>query len=104
MQKKFGAILLGISGFLLPSIAFAAPQTFSDLVHFFIGYINFIIPMVITAAVVLYMRNTATGLYDLSRGKANPDWKASMVWGIVILTMMVSLWGILTIIGVTFGF
>lgn len=97
-------VALGISALLAPSIALAAPQTFAELVGFFVGYINFIIPVIISAAVVIYMKNTATGIYKLKGGKADPDWQQGMLWGIVIITMMVSLWGILSIIAQTLRF
>lgn len=87
---------------LFPAVAFAAPQTFAELVHFIISYINFIIPIIISLAVLLYVRNTAQGLFKMKDGKGDPDWKTGMLWGIIAITLMVSLWGILTILANTF--
>ena len=99
---------LSAAQLLLPVPALAAPRigsspTFNSLVHFFLAYINILIPIAIAAAVVLYMYNTASGIFKLRSGSVDPDWQKGMIWGIVAIFLMVSLWGILTILANTFG-
>lgn len=102
MQKRILTGIFGAFTILVPSIAFGAAKTFIELVANFIDVINIIIPIIISAAVVLYMKNTATGLYNLKGGKVDPDWQKTMLWGIIVITLMVSLWGILSILTNTF--
>jgi len=103
MQRKFSAILLGIFVAALPSFALAAPVTFSDLIYnWLIPYINIGISLILTSAVVIYMKNTASGIFNLRSGKPDPDWQQSMLWGIIILTLMVSIWGVLSVLSNTF--
>lgn len=83
-------------------ISAATPKTFAELVSFLIGYINIIVPLIITAAVVFYMRNTLLGLISLKGGTVDPDWKKGMLWGIGIIFLMVSIWGVLSILAATF--
>ena len=101
MRPTILIISFALSSLLAPSLALAAPTTFAGLVNFFLGYINILIPMIISAAIVIYMKNTATGLYNLKSGKPSPDWQQSMFWGIVVITVMVSIWGILSVLGNT---
>lgn len=102
MQKRTLAVIFGAFSILTPSIALGAAKTFIELVSNFIDVINITIPIIISAAVVLYMKNTATGLYNMKSGKVDPDWQKTMLWGIIIITLMVSLWGILSILTSTF--
>ena len=103
----FGA--LSATSLLLPGAALAASPTlsstsatFKDLVGFLIGYVNIIIPVLIAAAVLFYMKNTAAGIFKLRNGEVDPDWKQSMIWGIVAILLIVSICGILTILANTF--
>lgn len=103
-MHKIAVVVSGAITILSPSIVFAAPKTFSELVAFLIGYINIIIPIIISAAVLLYVRNTASGLWGMREGKADPSWKTGMMWGVITIFFMVSIWGILTILLNTVGF
>ena len=87
---------------LTPLLASAAPQTFAERVGFLIGYINIIIPIIISAAVLCYIYNTGQGMWDRSKGLSDTAWKDGMMWGIITITIMVSIWGILSILANTF--
>lgn len=95
-----------VAVFLAPNLVSAAtqtPQTFEQLVAFIIGYINIIVPIVITLAVVYYMWNTAQGIWTNRTGTIDPDWQKGMVWGLLAIGLMVSIWGVLNILASTFG-
>lgn len=95
MKEKILALVGGVFAVMTPSIAFAAPQTFSDLVAQLISFIDALVPIVVGLTILVYMNNTATGIYKLGQGKADPEWKQGMFWGIIIIAVMVSIWGIL---------
>ena len=105
MKKLSDLVWTGVLAWSTPAIALAAgpPETFGELVGMLLGYINVIVPIVIAGAAVVYMKNTASGLFAMRSGKADPDWQKSMLWGVLIIFLMVSLWGISSILANTFG-
>ncbi|HET8580855.1 MAG TPA: hypothetical protein VFL98_00050 [Candidatus Paceibacterota bacterium] len=106
MTRRSSALLslAPASALLVPALASAAvASTFSGLVSFIVNdFIDLLIPVLISAAVLLYMRNTATGIFKLQKGEVDPNWRRSMLWGIIAIVLMVSLWGILAILAATF--
>ena len=88
--------------FVAPTVAFAAPKTFAGLVAFIVGYINLLIPIIITLAIIYYMWNTVQGMWKLKDGKVDADWSKSMLYGIIAIALMVSIWGVLRILASTF--
>lgn len=94
----YAALIVG-----MPLFAMAAPpKTFGQLVDFLVSYINFIIPIVISAAVLFYVYNTGAGIWKMKGGDPGPDWKQGVLWGVIAITLMVSIWGILSILAATF--
>lgn len=107
MKKQVSGVSYQLSGAVfiilaVPLMASAAPRTFGELVHFLISYINFVIPIIISAAVLLYVYHTGQGIWRMKDGKPDEAWKQGALWGIIAITLMVSLWGILTILANTF--
>lgn len=87
---------------LTPQVAFAAPETFEGLVRLVVDIINIIIPVLIAAAVAIFFWNTASVIFDASKGQSNTDKRTAIIWGIAILFVMVSIWGILNLLANTF--
>lgn len=104
MRKKYITTLL-ISIISAPGILFAAPTAFSDLVNKFIDIINTIVPILISLAMVLFFFHTGKGIFGHAKdsGQAQAQLKETLFWGIVIIFVMVSIWGILTLIGSEFN-
>lgn len=91
------ARFLALCILLTPAVAFAAPKTFSALVNWFVGIIDLIIPTIITLMVVYYMYIGFNSTRNLEEGGLA---QRSQVfgWGILILFVAVSIWGILRIL------
>lgn len=82
---------------LLPSIALAAPRTFSDLAGNVIRVLNAGIGVTIILGLVVYFFGVATSLPKLKSD--DPErLRAHFVWGILALFIMVSVWGILALV------
>lgn len=89
----------------MPAIAFAAatPHTFKELAHLLVNLINIAIPMLITAGIVIYMYGVSTNILNLGED-SKEKMKAYFFWGIIILFLMVSFWGILRLLQDTLNF
>ncbi len=96
--------LLLITILTIPNITFAI-SSFSDLVEKFVGLINVIIPILISLAIVIFFYNTGKGIFGnaKSSGEAQTQLKETLLWGVLIIFVMVSIWGILNLIGGEFN-
>lgn len=78
------------------------PNTFGELVGLFISIINALIPIVIGIAVIIFF-------WGIVKYVASPDEDAKekgrdlMVWGSLAFFVMISVFGIISIIARTFG-
>lgn len=97
-------LLLGIvSIVVLPVVVFAAPQTFKELIDRVVTVMNILVPMLITVAIVLYFFGVAQNILNFGDEKSRKEKIRSFYgWGVLILLMMVSLWGILHLMLNTF--
>lgn len=95
--------LLGIFSALTPAVALAegAPRTWSELVDTLVSLMNSGIVVLVALAIAAYFY----GIYSniLKFGENDPEKKkAYFFWGILVLFVMVSVWGILRIVRYTF--
>lgn len=89
----------------IPSIAFGAPQTFSELVALIVLIINVATPTLIGLALVFFlyrMISTSFGGDKGVGGFAASKVRTVAFYGIGILFVMVSIWGILGLLEQTF--
>jgi ascorbate-specific PTS system EIIC-type component UlaA len=99
MYKKITtALLIGVS---LPSIVAAASGVFGDIVNDLVGIVNMLVPMLISLGIVLFFFNAGKGVFGQAKdsGQARAQLKDTLLWGIFIIFVMVSIWGILSMIG-----
>ncbi len=100
-----GTLALGALLFL-PSTALAAPQNFRDLVALFVLIINVATPALIALALALFLTRavlTATGAGgEKDKGYASARFRKMAAWGIGVMFVMVSIWGILRLMENTF--
>ncbi len=86
---------------LSPAVALAAtPKTFSALVDLLIYLINGAIGVLVLAAVVIYLYGASTSILSLNT-EHKEKMKAFYLWGILALFIMVSIWGILSLLRAT---
>ena len=103
-RLAFGTPFLMSAFALIPSFAFAqAPSTFRE-------FAQLIVAIVKNAAIILFV-SLAVGLaYGIVMYLANSDdakmresIKGYLLWGIIGIAVVFGLWGILTILSMTFG-
>ncbi|MFA7285485.1 MAG: hypothetical protein WC011_01395 [Candidatus Paceibacterota bacterium] len=82
----------------------SANPKFNNLVDYVICIINTaVVPFIFALALVLFLYGVMQYvLNEADEGKREKG-KQFMVWGIIALTVMVSVWGLVAILGGTFG-
>lgn len=90
----------------IPGLAFAAPENFRDLVALFVLIINVTTPALVALALVLFLAQGIATTFgaggDKDKGFASARFRKFALWGVGILFVMVSIWGILRLIENTF--
>lgn len=86
---------------LFPTIAFAAPTTFCELVKFFVNIFNAVTALMVLAALVAYLYAIFRHMKEVGES-SRTKLKNVMLWGFVGLFVMVSIWGILRVLQDTF--
>lgn len=100
MSKLFikSGFFVALAAALLP--AFAGAITFLDTLNTINRFLNAFIPLFITLAIVYFFWGLAK--YMLNIGEKKDDAIQAMIWGIVGLFVMVSIWGIIKLLQNTF--
>ncbi len=103
---------------LLPSVSFAASSFCSplsgttlvaspklaDILKFFTCLLeNSVIPLLITVAIVIFIWGVVQFIGNADNEEKRKKGREFMVWGIVSLFLIVSVWGIVHILTNTFG-
>lgn len=89
--------------FAMPAVAWAAPSTFKELVDRLVVLMDLLVPILITIALIFYLYGISQNVLNFSDQKSgNEKMKAYMVYGVLILFVMVSIWGILRLMSDTF--
>jgi uncharacterized membrane protein len=99
-MKKIGIMM---ASFALPVFASAAGITNLDGVFSFIsGTLNTLLPLIIAAAVVYFIYGIA--MYVISGNEeAKEQAKSKIIYGVIGLFVMISVWGLVNILVGTFG-
>lgn len=100
---SFSAVL----GMVAPMFAFAGagvgtPTTFQHIIETLIGYLNYIIPALITIAIIYFIWGVITYM-KASDEEAKKMSRTKIINGIVGLFVIVAFWGIIGIIKNSFG-
>lgn len=102
MKQKLISTGLPFLALFSPAIAFAAPRTYADLIGLFLSIINLIIPIVIGIAVVGFMYGVLKYMLSLGNEQEQKSGREIMLWGVVALFLMFTVWGILRVLSNTF--
>lgn len=81
----------------VPSIAAAAPRTFSEAVALLVTIIDTGTGLLILAGIVVYFWGISTNLLKM-KDEGGQAFKAYFVWGIIAIFVMVSIWGIIELL------
>lgn len=81
------------------------PTTFSGLVNIFLGLMRAAIPIIASLALLIFIWGLVKFIFRLG-GKEDPvkEGKDLMVWGLIALFIMISIWGILRFFYGALGF
>ena len=87
---------------LLPGIALAAPRNFSELANLIVGLLNTATATLIIFGFVVYFWGLAINIPNFGKEKAHEKVKAYFLWGLIVIVVMVSIWGIIRLLQATF--
>lgn len=80
--------------FSFPAFAFAFVFGIEDVLDLFVDYISEIIPILVGLAIVVFFWGIIKFIFYADDERTKAEGKQLMVWGMVILFVMVSLWSI----------
>ncbi len=82
-----------------PALALAAaPRTLQDLANLIVQLLDSTTTVLIVAGIVVYFYGVSTNLFKVSEGSGAQKLRSQLIWGIVILFVMVSIWGIINLL------
>jgi hypothetical protein len=87
-----------LSVLLFPALALAAPKTFSELAELLVNLISGATLVLITFGLVMYIWGMAVNIPEFGDEKGAEKRKSFFFWGIIILFVMISIWGILQLL------
>src|SRR3989338_9323395 len=112
-MKKINSIIFASLLFLTPSFAFAAScfdqfngagKKFGDLLDYATCTINnSVIPLLFAVAVVMFILGVLKFFLNSDDEAKKEKGRQFMIWGIVALAVMTSIWGLVAMLGNTFG-
>ncbi len=85
---------------LMPTFVFAT-STIDSVLKKALELVNLAVPIVMSLAVVYFIYSLV--MYMTKEGEDKAAAKTSMIWGIVILFVIVSMWGLVAVLSETFG-
>lgn len=94
INMLFARITLTILLFSVPAVVFGrAASTFKDLANQLVGLLDSATTVLIVAGIGVYFYGVSTNILNFS-DKSGEKLKAYFFWGIIVLFVMVSIWGI----------
>ncbi len=98
----------GASGGSCPATFTTYPKDFREVVCFFLGFINKLLPILVAMTILVFFWGLAGLIRNSGDEKAVKDGKQFMLWGIIGLFVLVSFAGIISLFtgdffGETFG-
>ena len=95
---SFFARLFSLLIVTFPAIALAAPRTFQQLACQVVSIIDTATFTLIVFGLVVYFWGVATNIPHFGDEKGAEKQKAYFFWGLIILFVMVSIWGIIQLL------
>jgi hypothetical protein len=80
-----------------PAVALAAPKTFSELANTVVSILDSATGLLIVAGLVIYFYGISRNVLKMKDEGGQKMWNY-VVWGVGVLFLMVSIWGILALI------
>jgi hypothetical protein len=97
MKKAVSLITLGL--LVLPVAVLAAPKPvdvtfFDDLVSGLKGVVDAMVPVLVTLALAAFIWGLVSFIFASGDEAAKDEGKRRMIWGVVALFVIVSIWGL----------
>jgi hypothetical protein len=115
MRNMFNKIILSLFVWAMPILSFAQTasnesscsdqlDTLADMFNFLscLLYTN-VVPLLITAAVVVFMWGVVQYILNADDSTKRSEGRSFIVWGLVALFVIVSVWGLVAVLQNTFG-
>lgn len=102
MKRILASAFVGLSPLMALAQAYSPNQGISGLFTFAGGVLNRIVPLIISLAVVYFIFNVFKYAVAGDEDK-KAEAKKHMIWGIIGIFVMVSVWGLVAILQATFG-
>ncbi len=95
---RFTRIILTVLLLSAPAVAYAAaPRTFQELASRLVTLLDSATIVLVVAGIVVYFYGVSTNILNFS-DDSGEKLKAYFFWGIIVLFVMVSIWGILRLL------
>ena len=98
-KAKISALIVGTLA--LPIVSFAQLGNVSNLVGSIGGIVNQIIPILFALALLGFFYGLV--MFIFGKGEDKEQHKKTMIWGVVALFVMASVWGLVSFIGNAVG-
>jgi hypothetical protein len=85
---------LALAMLLAPAVVFAAPRTFQDLAALVVQLLDSTTAVLVVAGIAVYFWGISTNILKFGEGEME-KLRNYFFWGIIVLFVMVSIWGIL---------
>ncbi len=95
-------IAVGVLLFAVPAVALAAPTTFAGLVDFIISLINPLAAILSAVAVLIFFWGIVKYIASGGDEHAHEEGRTLMMWGVVALFVLFSVWGLARILASSF--
>lgn len=92
-----------VSLYAFPALAFAAVTDASSLFTLANNTLKSVLPIIISIAVIYFVYNAFAYMIAADEEK-KAEAKSKMIYGIIALFVMVSVWGLVNVLSGTFGF
>ncbi len=92
MKKK----ILGLSLVAVPMISFAATEGIEGIIDTITELLGLVMPLLLSLAVIFFVY--ALLKYVLKAGEEKEEARGQMIWGVVILFVMISVWGLVNLL------
>src|SRR5262245_6101528 len=85
-----------VASALIPSVALAAPRTFAELADMTAGILNATTAVLIIAGVAIYFYGISINILNFHEDREK--FRNYFFWGVIVLFVMVSVWGIVYLV------
>ena len=103
-NKIYKLSVIAISLYVLPNIVFAFPANLGGVIDMLIDIVLAIIPFLGAVAFLIFIWGVGRFIRAAGNEKEIKDSKNLLIWGVIGLFILVTIWGIMSFLKSEFGF